>query len=280
IADVLKSNEVKGRASGEVRVTFGAAARVEADVDLQDVSFRSPAFPVTLSDLRGRVELRGDEVRMPGLTGRHGPGAVRISGELRDLASRAAAHLVVHVDSAVSDDELHAALQDDRVGKVVDDALHPEGRYSVTATIDALAGETPHLALDLELEDNALLFEGFLSDDGRRHGLPMRVESIRGRVAVGMQESAWERITGFTRGGARVESSAKIVLDRVTGTVSAFDAPVDEELIAAAVKEVGPVVREVVDLLRLRGTFDAVARFDVQDELDLRIEAHPKALTV
>jgi len=280
IADVLKSNEVKGRASGEVRVTFGAAARVEADVDLQDVSFRSPAFPVTLSDLRGRVELRGDEVRMPGLTGRHGPGAVRISGEVRDLASRAAAHLVVHVDSAVSDDELHAALQDDRVGKVVDDALHPEGRYSVTATIDALAGETPHLALDLELEDNALLFEGFLSDDGRRHGLPMRVESIRGRVAVGMQESAWERITGFTRGGARVESSAKIVLDRVTGTVSAFDAPVDEELVAAAVKEVGPVVREVVDLLRLRGTFDAVARFDVQDELDLRIEAHPKALTV
>src|SRR5262249_8909189 len=160
------------------------------------------------------------------------------------------------VDAAVVDDELHAALQNDHVGKIIDDALRPEGRYSVTATVDALAGETPRLALDLELEDNALLFAGFLASDGVRHGLPMRVGPIRGRIAAGLEESSYDRVTGFTRGGARVESSAKIVLDHVTGSVSAFDAPVDEELVAAAEKEVGPIVREVVDLLRLKGTFD------------------------
>jgi hypothetical protein len=280
IRAALDREAVKGRATGELRLAFGAAPGVEADVDLLDVEVKSAAFPATLAGLRGRVELRGDTIRLQGLTGHHGPGAVRVTGEVRDLSGRTAAHIVVRVDSAVADDELHAALQCVHVGKVIDEALRPEGRYSVTATVDVVAGEEPRLALDLELEDNALLFEGFLCEDGLRHGLPMRVESIRGRVTAGMDESSYDRVTGFTRGGARVESSGKIVLERVTGTVSAFDAPVDEELIAAAVKEVGPVVREVVDLLKLRGTFDAVARFDLQDDLDLKIEAHPKALTI
>jgi hypothetical protein len=282
LADWLEQNQMKGQLAGFAQLFFdgkeGEPPRLEADLNLLDVALTSVAFPYPVEGLRGRLEFRGSDLKIPGLLGRHAPGAVRISGEVHDLLGERRTRVVVAFDSSAVDDDLRRAIGADHVGRLILEALEPEGRYSVAATVTTRAGEDVRVELDLELEENAICFKGFLAPDGRRHGLPMHVESIRGRVRAGPEESDYERVTGFTRGGARVESSGHIKLDRVRGTVDAFDVPVDEELIAAAEQELGPGVRRIVRELGLKGTFDVAAHFEAAEDFSLTVEAHPKKL--
>lgn len=282
LAAWLERNQLKGQLAGFAQLFFdekaAARPRLEADLNLLDVAITSQVFPYPVEGLRGRLEFRGADLKIPGLLGRHAPGAVRISGEVQDLLGERRTRVVVSLDSSAVDDDLRRAIREDHVGRQILEALEPEGRYSVAATVTTRAGADPRLELDLELEENAICFKGFLAGDGRRHGLPMRVESIRGRVLAAPEESKFDRVTGFTRGGARVESSGHIQLACVRGTVDAFDVPVDEELIAAAEQELGPGARRIVTELGLKGTFDSAARFEAADDFRLTVEVHPKRL--
>lgn len=282
LATWLENNQMRGQLAGFAQLFFdekeAAPPRLEADLNLLDVALTGQVFPYPVEGLRGRLEFRGADLKIPGLLGRHAPGAVRISGEVQDLLGERRTKVVVSLDSSAVDDDLRRAIREDHVGRQILEALEPEGRYSVAATVTTRAGGEPRIELDLELEENAICFKGFLAGDGRRHGLPMRVESIRGRVLAGPEESKFDRVTGFTRGGARVESSGHIQFARVRGTVDAFDVPVDEELIAAAEKELGPGARRIIEELGLRGTFDTAAHFESADDFTLTVEAHPKRL--
>lgn len=282
IASWLSENGLAGAVAGEVAVDWmEGVAGLSAALDLLGVAVTPAVFPVPVADLRGRIRLRGGDLAVGPLVGRHAGAAVTISGRVEDPSGRARSHLVVRADSAPIGDELRRALAQDEFGRDLLAALAPEGRYSVTATIDSdAASEEPRLLLEIDLEECAGAFHGFADSEGVRRGLPVRIERIRGRVRAASEGTEFERCVGFTRGGARVEASARADEAALDGAVHAFDVPIDEELLAAVDRDVSPVVREVVALLGLSGRFDASALFSWRPErgtvVDVTLE--PRAI--
>jgi hypothetical protein len=281
IAKWLAENEVSGAIAPRAAVAWtGERPEVTADVQLLGIAVKPAVFPTKLTEVRGWIHLRDGDVVFDDLAGRHGTATVSATGGVKDVAGAARTHVVVRVDNGAMDDELRAALERIPIGAEVLASLAPEGRGSATATIDHdPTMELPHVAIELDLEDVSGVFHGFVDSTGRRRGLPMRVERVRGHVHATPEETTFEHCVGFTRGGARVEASAAIHGDDASGEAHAFDAPIDDELLAALDSDVSPHVRELLVELGLTGRFDAHAKFDVHGhELALALDLEPRAI--
>jgi len=280
----LEENAVAGRVAGSVRLDPKAGEpQLAADVELRGLSLKLAVFPCTVSDMHGFLRLRGRNLSLDRIAGRHRGAAVSIGGEIADLGGTSRSHVTVRIDGASVDEELLLALEQDKVGREVVAALAPEGRFSVIATVDSDASRpSPHLALEIDLEECAGVFHGFADSSGERHGLPMRVERIRGHVHAAPEGTSFDDTVGFTRGGASVKASARLVDSALSGIVNVFDAPVDEELLAATDETFGPIVRDVVRELGLDGRFDAAARFGQSGDggLELSIDLSPREITL
>jgi hypothetical protein len=284
IAAWLDRNRVGGSLRGDLEVHWEEGKpKVAATLELLDVDARLEAMPWSLTGLRGRVRLKDGVARIDSVTGRHDRAAVTVRGQVADLGAQARAHVEVRVDSAVVDDELRESLARIEIGREVLAALAPEGRFSLTATVDAGGDTEPHFVLELDLDDCAGVFHGFVDPEGVRRGFPVRIERVRGHVHVAQHDLAFEGVSGFTRAGARVEASARWLGEELAGEVRVFEAPIDGELLDATEAAVGPSVRELAAKLGAAGRFDVTARFHRtgdHEPVELGLELRPRAVTL
>jgi hypothetical protein len=280
----LEENALEGRVVGAAQLIDAAGARVPSvDVEVEALALKPAAFPVALHGFSGRIELRDGNLVVEKLRGKCGDATLSIEGRVDDVLGRAAARVVARLDQAVLDEPMRAALMGDRLGRKFLEAFEPGGRYSCTATIESSREmAAPHLVLELLLEQMHGTFRGFVTEDGKRHGFPLKVERVQGLVVASNERSTFLDITGFAKSGARAEASGTIVGDTVEGDVEGEAIVIDADLLAAVEAELGPFVPRLVADLGATGTFAALARYtvDAAGNLALAIDLTPRAVTL
>lgn len=283
IAKWLAENRLSGRVSGEARLVGAAGALLPAvELDLADIAMVPQVFPAVLERLGGRVALRDGALVIDGLNGVCGDGSIAIHGRVDDLAGAAATRVVARFDRATLDDAMRAACRTDPVGKMMLEAFEPAGQWSCTATVVAGRDREFDLELDIGVEGMSGCFRGFLDEEGRRHGFPMRFERVRGRVVATPRHSWFQDIVGFTLAGGRAEASGDILGATVTGDVESEALTIDDELLAAAESEVGPAIPQLVRDLGVTGTFATLANYslDAAGKFTLTLAVTPRAITL
>ncbi len=284
LANGLEVNQLAGRVYGSARLVDRDGVLVPAlDLELQDVEVRPEVFPAKLSRLEGRVVLRDGCLLLEEIRGRCGDADLTASGRIDDLTGRAATRVVAHLDRATLDDDMRAALQGDKIGRMILESFAPSGRYSCTATVESARGQaSPHLVLDIDLEEMESTFHGFVTEDGRRHGFPLPMERIHGRVVASEKHSFFRDVVGFSRSGASAAASAEILGATLSGSVDADAIVLDADLLAAVGHELGPIVPELVAELGLSGKFAAQARYSLDEAqtFTLTIGLTPRAVTL
>lgn len=284
LADWFTANEFAGSVHGAARLVDRDGALVPSlELELVEVTLRPEVFPAKLSRLNGRVLLRDDALLIEDFRGLCGAATLTASGRIDDLAGRAATRIVAHLDRATLDDDMRAALHGDRIGRMMLEAFAPAGRYSCTATVVTERGQpSPELVLDIDLEEMESTFHGFVTEDGKRHGFPLPMGRIHGRVVASEKHSWFKDVVGFSASGARAAASAEIFGTTLSGSVDADAIALDPELLAAVRHELGPIVPELVAELGLSGRFAAQARYalDAAQNFTLTIGLTPRAVTL
>jgi len=280
----LEENALEGRVVGAAQLIDAAGARVPSvDLEVEQLALRPVAFPVALHGFAGRIELRDGDLVVEELRGKVGDASLSLEGRVDDVAGRAAARVVARLDQATLDEPMRAALMGDRLGRKFLEAFEPGGRYSCTATIESSRDmPSPHLVLELLLEQMHGTFRGFVTEDGRRHGFPLKVERVQGLVVASNERSTFLDVTGFAKSGARAEASGTIVGETVEGDVEGEAIVIDADLLAAVESELGPFVPRLVAELGATGTFAALARYavDAAGKLTLALDLTPRAVTL
>jgi hypothetical protein len=283
VAGWLRENELTGRLGGAVRLV-GAPESLSpvAEIALAELRLVPAAFPVVVERLSGRLALRDGSLFIEGLHGACGDAALSIHGEVIDLAGAATTRVVTRFDGATLDDRMRAACATDRVGKMLLEAFEPAGRWSCTATVLAGNDRDFRFELDLGLDDLSGCFRGFLDDEGRRHGFPMRFERVRGRVVAAPDRSWFRDVVGFTTYGGSARASGEILGVTVTGEVESDQLRIDDEILSAAESELGAAIPQLVRDLGLGGTFATVARYslDAENRFSLALGITPRAITL
>ena len=285
IAQWLEKNALTGRASGAIRVASAAAGSdlaIVAELDLEGLGLIPEVFPAPITGLTGRVTWRDGALVIEGLHGACGDAALSIHGRVDDLAGAAATRVVAAFERATLDDAMRAACRTDAIGRMMLEAFEPEGRWNCTATVVAGRDRDFRLELDIGLDELSGCFRGFLDEEGRRHGFPMRFERVHGRVVAAPDRSWFRDVVGFTRYGGSARASGEILGVTVTGDVEGDQLRIDDELLAAVESELGPALPSLVRELGLAGTFATVARYalDAEENFTLTLALTPRAITL
>jgi hypothetical protein len=182
------------RISGELK--DGAEHRIEADLTARGMSMRPTDFPYALTDIRGTVAVRPDEVRFDNVKARHGPAEWTLGGTLRAGKDATQAEFRLGGKKAVLNDELRAALP--------------------PAVRDGLRGLDPRGTFDIEVNlagtaeggrVSSWQFDGALGVQDGSFSLGRRVEGlhgvIRGRGEFFTETGRWLVAGNFTADRAR-----------------------------------------------------------------------------
>jgi len=184
----------------------------------QGVEGMASHFPYQMDDLRGKVRVEPHQVRLEGLTGRHGPATAMIDSEI-DL-SHAWAEVAVRIDARnVSlDDDLFQALSEGV--RALWKRFNPRGAANLRIRLrrpgagQAEPRTTWETNVVAELLGAEILFAEFpyplRQVTGRLELTPHRIELHN---VVGRQEEANVRLDGYATLGAVEKPEAKIELD-------------------------------------------------------------------
>ncbi|MFO1052968.1 MAG: AsmA-like C-terminal region-containing protein [Planctomycetota bacterium] len=254
-----------GRADAEIRLELGGAGTrptFSMDLDVRDAAVkfvgfvgrdgtRLDGFPLPLRDVKGRIQVRDEEVVIPQVDGRLDEGPVSIRGRIGKSDGDHSLRLSVWSDDLLMSPALATALGSFDPGITTTVAEYaPEGRTACTIDIATRTGGDDHLKVGLRPRAASASWAGF----------PARVEAIEGSIDIDDEQVALDlhgrrgevpiALSGrFAIGGrppAEHEPRAELVLR--TGPLR-----IDDEL-RHAMHVLSPTLGDNVDRFDLQGS--------------------------
>ena len=235
---------------------------------------RHEGFPYEITDTRGDVSISDGKAVIRGITGRHGPAGVELSGEIVPKAGGDAhVRLQVKGTGVAIDEDLEAALPpNDRAGFKV---FHLSGQADIEGTVETETKPGSPLTYDLavDLRGCRMIYEVF----------PFLAEDLSGRVLLKPGLCRIESLSGYNS-RARLKTAGWIehrpddfAMDL---DVSGEDVPLTKQLRGA----LGPEVRAAWGHIAPEGRVDVKAHLaktfgQKPEDLTCRVEVVPRGIS-
>lgn len=268
----------EGSIDAEVSLVFdGQQLQHSAIVDCRDVSFAYDKFPYRLTNGKGRVEWRDDQLTFDDFRAYANRRPVTIRGEVRRPGPAFDGWVTVEVPDAVPIDEQLKLAIPESARRVVEQ-MQPFGQVTLQARFERRSSDSPILRRELTIgvKDCAVNYELF----------PYRLSKINGTISMkdghwkvqdlkGMNDRAWVTCNGGW--GPDESGVTQLMLE-----FNAQDVPLAEELLDALKEDAQRVWKSI----RPRGTVDQIkanVSYNGQTRktaIDLTAIKHPAAANI
>jgi hypothetical protein len=133
--------------------------QVTATFSFKDVSLKYKYFPYLLEHVKGSIFFQNGDLVMEGLTGRHGPTLVSISGWSRGSGKAWASDVTIHSDVAIIDEDVYMALSPAEKG--IWRMFSPSGRTQFDFQYKSEQGKELVSRATLTVIDGQMMYERF-----------------------------------------------------------------------------------------------------------------------
>lgn len=211
--------------------------QAEGAIDLKNVSFRLPYFPIRIGEVSGRIVLKPGKLELNDLRGRYGQSAVRISGDISGPIAHPAYDVEISIRDLPLANEVRDALPEH--SREVWKELSPRGVANLTIhAVRKSQADKPAVTITIDMDGRAS-FE--------YAGFPYRLDGVDGQVVITPQEASLKSLRA-SAGPMRCVFSGTICRrkgcrDFRIEISSVSDLPLDEKLSNALPKSVQDAFR-------------------------------------